>query len=845
METLAQDLRFAVRALGKAPAFSAIAILTLALGIGANTAIFSVIDAVLLRTLPIPDPQQLVVISNPEIAGMQNGSSNGERDLIGYHEFEGLRDQNNVFSGTFAVDSRGETSPVSLDGSSELGSPASISMVSGGYFRVLEAEPLEGRTFGTEVDQGIGAHPQAVISYAFWERRLQRNPTVIGSHLRIRQTVFDVIGVMPPDFTGVSVGDAPDIWIPLTMQQAVFPGRDLLTWQAGSITKIMFLQVVGRTKPGITLDQVKASINVTFQQVLRAEAGTLTDPALVKDFLDQSIVPRDARNGLSAIRGQYEKPLAILMVLVGLVLLLACANVANLLLARATGRRRELAVRLAIGASRGRLIRQLLTESLLLAVVGGACGLLFSLWADRLLIRMVSTGPTPLPLDVHPDVRVLAFTIGATVLTGILFGLAPAIRATRIELNNILRGSSRSIAGAEGNGRLPMGKLLVGIQVAISLLLLVSAGLFIRSLQKLTSVNLGYDAGHLVLFRMSPQMNGYKQPAIDALFRELIPKFDAIPGVTGATLSENGLFFGTDSGDNISILGYTPKSGQNMNAAFDQIGPSYFKTIGIPMLMGRDVDFTDLSGPRHCWINQTMRRYYFGDDNPLGRHLVDEYPDNRIDCEIAGVVGDAKYNALRGQTDRRFYFTVINGVAPVAQAVFEIHFTGASSAGVSAAIREAVRQTDSTLDPLELRTIGGQIDRRLIQDRLTARLSGFFGAVALLLACIGLYGVLSYNVTRRTSEIGVRLAMGAQKGDILGLILREALLVTVIGTAVGLGAAVAATRIMESMLYGLTARDPTTLIGAAIILLAVASLAAAVPAWRASRVDPMTALRYE
>jgi predicted permease len=845
METLAQDLRFALRAFRKSPAFSVIAVLTLALGIGANTAIFSVINAVLLRTLPVPDPQQLVVLSDPEEAGMQNGTSTGERGLYSYHEFEGLRDQNQVFSGLFATDSHLEQAPVSLGGSAETGSAASISMVSGSYFPVLEVQPLKGQTFGAEVDRGIGAHPQAVVSYAFWKRRLQHDPSVIGSRLRIRQTVFDVIGVMPPDFTGVTVGDLPDLWIPLTMQQAVLPGRDLLTWHAGSISKIMFLQVVGRRKPGVSLDQVKASINVTFQQVLRAEAGTLTNPEELKDFVNQKIIARDAGNGLSSLRGEYQKPLAVLMGLVGLVLLLACANVANLLLARATGRQRELAVRLAMGASRWRLMRQLLTESLLLAALGGTFGLLLSFWADNLLLRMVSEGPDPVPLDVHPDVRVLLFTISATLLTGILFGLAPALRATRMDLNHVLRGASRSIAGAQtGGSRLPMGKVLVGVQVAISLLLLVAAGLFVRSLQKLTAIQLGYDSGHLLLFRMDPVLDGYKQAGVNQLYRDLLPKFDSIPGVRGSTLSENGLFFGTESGDQLSIVGYTPKSGQEMDAAFDQIGPGYFNTIGIPVLMGRDVSLADQTGAKHCWINQTMSRYYFENESPIGRHLVDEYPENRTDCEIVGVVADAKYNGLRGKTPRRFYVPVMNGVEAVSRVVFEIRFTGDGSS-VSSTLRRAVRQTDPTLDPLEIRTIPGQIDRRLIRDRMTAKLSSFFGGIALLLACIGLYGVLSYNVARRTSEIGVRLAMGAQKADILGLILREALLVTLIGTAVGLGAAIAATRVLESMLYGLTARDPATLVGAAVVLLAVATLAGALPAWRASRVDPMSALRYE
>jgi predicted permease len=382
------------------------------------------------------------------------------------------------------------------------------------------------------------------------------------------------------------------------------------------------------------------------------------------------------------------------------------------------------------------------------------------------------------------------------------------------------------------------------VQVAISLLLLVAAGLFVRSLQKLTSIPLGYDAEHLLLFRFDAMPSGYKGAALTQLQQDLLRKFAAAPGVRSVTLSENGLFFGTESGDQISIIGYTPKAGQEMDALFDQVGPNYFATIGIPVLLGRDISEQDSTGARHCWVNQTMARYYFGDANPLGQRIRDEYPETRIECEIAGVVADAKYNALRGETPRRFYFAFFNGFPDPGRPTFEVCYTG-DSAATASALRQIVRTTDSTLDPLDIRTIPGQIDRRLLRDRLTARLSSFFGLVALLLACVGLYGILSYNVARRTGEIGVRMALGAQRAGILRLILREAALVTLLGVVAGLAAALAASRVLESLLYGLTARDPATLVGAAAVLLVVAALAAVIPAWRATRVDPMTALRYE
>ncbi len=838
-----QDLRFAFRSLAKNPGFSAIAILTLALGIGANTALFSVVNAVLLRTLAVHNPQELVVISDPESAGMQSGTSDGERALMTYHEFEGLRDHNQVFSGICAFSSMNFSAPVLL-GQSDTGTPANISMVSGGYFTTLGVEPILGHTFGPEVDQGRNAHPLALVSYVYWDRQLQRDPSVVGRKIHIRQKVFEIAGVIPPEFTGLMVGDAPDIWIPLMMQDAIFPVRDLLTQKPGSITKTMFLHIVGRRKPGVSLAQANASINVTFKQVLEDEAASIPDEKERKSVTDSYLVARDASRGLSVLRGQYAQPLEVLMGLVGLLLLLACANVANLLLARASARQRELSVRVAMGAGRGRLMRQLLTESVLLAGLGAIAGVLLARWGASLLLRMVSSGPTTIPLDVHTDLRVLAFTIAVTLLTGILFGLAPALRATRIDLNNILRGASRSISGGHGGSRLPLGKVLVGIQVAISLLLLVSAGLFVRSLQKLTAVPLGYETSHLLLFRLIPATSGYKPAATGPLFQQLLTKFSTIPGVIGASLSNNGLFFNSESEDEISIVGYTPKSGQKMDALWDQVGPNYFSTIGIPILMGRDVQPKDSTGSRVCWLNQTMAKYYFGNENPIGRHMRDEYPEDRQDLEIVGVVADAKYNSLKEVTPRRFYVPFFNPIELDTQAVFEVRYTGGSAPVVSS-LRQSVRQTDSTLDPLAIHTIPEQIDGRLVRDRMTAHLSSFFGALALLLACVGLYGVLSYTVSQRTSELGIRMALGAQRGNVLWLILREALAVTVAGAIVGLAVAWAAARVLASLLFGLTTHDPLTLVSAAVALLAVATLAASFPAWRASRTDPMTALRYE
>jgi predicted permease len=854
VETLLQDIRFAIRGLVKNPAFSAIAILTLALGIGANTALFSVMNALLMRTLPVHNPLELVALSNPEAAGMQNGTDNGDRNLFTFHEYEGLRDNNQIFSGILTFASQIYQTPVTTSDSGD-GSPTGISLISGTYFSTLGVEPMIGHAFGAEVDKGRGQFPQAILSYAYWQQHLHGDAGIIGRKIRIRKTLFDVVGVMPQEFTGIVVGFSPEIWVPLTMQQAVVPGRDWLTQQPGSVTKTMFLHVVGRLKPGVTLSQANTSINVTFHNVLKSEGDTIPDANIRSNITEGRIITRDARHGLSVLRGQYQKPLGVLMGLVGLLLLLACANVANLLLARAAGRQRELTVRVALGAGRARLVRQLLTESIILSAAGAAIGLLLARWGDQLLLRMVSGTSTPVPLDVHLDWAVMSFTIGVTLVTGVLFGLVPALRATRVDLNHVLRGASRGISGGQrGSGRLPIGKVLVGAQVAISLLLLVAAGLFVRNIQNLTSVPLGYEADHILMFRISPAADGYKAAADAPLFQTLLARFSSIPGARAVTLSENGLYYGTDSGDEISIIGYTPKSGQDMNASFDQVGPHYFSTIGIPVLMGRDVEKQDESGPRRCWINQTMSKYFFGNENPLGRHIVDMYPDTHFDMEVVGIVADARPNALRGDIQRRFYVSIFNPLSPPddppTSAVFEARFTGDSSA-LSATIRQMVHELDANLSPIVFRTVPALIDARLVRDRLTAKLSTFFGVVALLLACIGLYGVLSYTVTRRTSEIGVRMALGAQRGNVLRLILQDALVVTLIGTTVGLGTAMGLTMLLDKfgylagLFFGVSARDPMTMAVSSVVLMAVATLAASIPAWRASRTDPITALRYE
>ena len=848
MGTIVQDLKYGIRMLAKNPGFTAVAVLTLALGIGANTAIFTVINLVLLKMLPVRDPQQLVVLTDPDAHGMAVGSQKGDRDLLTYPEFQEIRDRNHVLSGVFAAMSSARDLPVSVEGTSEEseGAPAKVSMVSGSYFSVLGVNAALGRTFTADVDKVRDANPVAVISHNFWQGRLGREASVLGRKLRIRQTSFDIIGVTPPAFFGETVGDAPDIWVPLSMQAEVFPGQDWLSPEKNPVEKTEWLQVIGRLLPGISVAQAKASLNVTFQQYLQSQIGSTLSESDRRNFLDQHLAVTEGSHGASTLRHEFGKPLLILMGVVGLILLIACANVANLLLARAASRQKEIAVRVALGAGRARLFRQLLTESILLATFGGAVGLLLAQWADVVLLRLVARGQTAVPLDLHPDPKILGFTVGVSILTGILFGLAPALRAARVDLNSILKGTSQSVAGGSGHvGRMPVGKILVVAQVAMSLLLLIVAGLFVHSFRKLTDEKLGYDRDHLWLFRVRPVAEGYKGPAIPALYNVMLDHIRSLPGVRAVTLSENGLLSGTESEDEISIEGFTPRSGQEMHARFDQVGPNYFTTVGIPVLMGREIGPEDQgSGQRVGLINQTMARYYFGDSNPIGKRIWDMFPTTHTDFVVVGVVADAKYNSIRQKTPRRFYVPFFHPIGEPDSAYFEVRTAG-NPANVAEAVRAAVKQTAPKLPLLQVHTMNELVSEELTRDRMITKLAGFFGALAVLLACIGIYGIMAYAVAGRTNEIGIRIALGAQPRDVVWLVLRETLLMVVVGAAIGLPAVFGASKLISNLLFGLTAADPLALSAATVLMFAVAAVAGYIPARRASRTDPIAALRYE
>ena len=841
-QNLLKDLHYTGRALWKNPGFTAVTVLSLALGIGVNTAIFSLIDALLLKTLPVKDPGQLVMVSDPNSAGVSVGTQNGERSLFTYEEFERMRDRNQVFTEMFAAESSADRDNVSInDGPLE---ELRTRLVSGDYFPTLGVEPLVGRTFTREDEKGPGSDPYAVISYAYWQKRFGLDAGVLGKTIQIHKIFLTIIGVMPPRFFGETVGESPDAWLPMMMEPLVKPGRDWLHDDRSKTERVEWLLVAGRLKPGASAKQAESSLNVLFQQVIHETAGSHLPPDRLRQLADQKIKIQAGGRGASPLRDDFNEPLLVLMAVVALVLLIACANVANLLLARSAARQREIGIRLAIGATRGRLIGQLLTESFVLALLGGAFGVLLAFWASQLLLRMVASGNNPVPLDVHPDLRMLAFTLGVSLVTGLVFGLAPAFRATRVDVGSTLKENSRGVTGS--GARITMGKALVISQVAISLLLLIGAGLFLRTLQNLQRVDLGYPREKLLLVRVDALGAGYESAQRAAVFQTLLERFRSTPGVRAVTLSENGLFSGTESGDQISVEGYKPQKKSDDHARFDQIGPAYFSTLGVPILLGREIGPQDAgTAAPVCVINEAMSRFYFGTQNPIGKHITDEFPDTRTTFQIVGVTKDDRDHQLRGDVPRRFYIPFFQGLGGIpAAGNFEIR-TFADPNSVIRMIRQQVEQVDRSLPILSASPLGELLDRRLTQERLLAQLCAFFGALALLLASVGLYGVLSYSIARRTNEIGIRMAVGAQSRTVLGMVMRETVVVVAVGIAIGVPVAFALTRLVSSKLYGLKATDPLTVTLASLVLAAVAMLAGYLPARRASRVDPLIALRYE
>ncbi|PYV22208.1 MAG: multidrug ABC transporter substrate-binding protein [Acidobacteria bacterium] len=786
---------------------------------------FSLVNALLLRMLPVERPQELVLLSPVDERGNSLGFS--------YPLFEAVRDHSHTLAGIFALS--GGPMNVSVDGQAEL-APGGGQYVSGSYFSTLGVRAVAGRTFTAEDDEVPGQHPVAVISYNYWKRRFARDPSAVGKTIYLNGHPFTVIGVTPPRFFGISTDHSPDVTVPMMMYPQLNPdGPDLNN--RGS----WWLKVMARLKPGVSAPQATADANVALQQYL-AEDDSAESRSQRTWGLRAELEPGAWGNSPRS-KPEAWKGLGILMGLVGLVLLIACANIANLLLARGAARQKEIALRLSIGAGRWRLIRQLLTESLLLAVFGGAAGLLLAFWGTEGLAKLVAQSAGP-ALDLSPDTRVLGFTAAISLLTGVLFGLAPAFGATRVELTTALKEGGRQWSTGPVRNRLRSA--LVVSQVALSLVLLVVAALFTRSLEKLLSVDLGFRPEHVLVLSVDPTLVGYQGARLDTLYKSLLERLDTIPGVLSASASRGGLLERGGWHNLVTVPGYTPRPGEEPGSGFNPVGSHFFETAGIPILLGRDFGpRDDETAPKVAVVNETFARDFFGGANPLGRTIGLGVNQNLGQFEIVGVVKDSKQNRLSERPVRVVYFPFLQiPPALISQMTLEVR-TAADPAAMTATVRKELLAVEKNLPIFGVKTLTQQVQDSLGEQRMVARLTTLFGLLALLLAAVGLYGVMSYSVARRTSEIGIRMALGAQRGDVTRLVLRETMTLVSVGVALGLAGALGAGRVLSSLLFGLAPTDPVAFAAATLLLTGVAAVASYVPARRASQVDPMAALRYE
>jgi predicted permease len=835
MNGLFQDLRYAVRQLRKSPGFTTVAVLTLALGIGANTGIFTVVNGLLLKMLPVREPQQLVVVGDPTRA---NSRSNGtpRTDVFSYPLYKELRDRNSVLTGLCAAASDHH---IEVDaGQGQFPDEKILGrMVSGNYFTVLGLEPAAGRLFSDADDTAEGGNPVTVLGYEYWRRKFALSSAIIGKDIRLNGYPFTVIGVAPPGFDGDVVGERMALFVPLSMQPQIVRGR---SWRNSGNNS--WLSLIGRLQSNVTPARAEANLDLVFHQAVKGDYGAALSSDDRNAIHDDHIRVSSGGGGISALRGDYRIPLLLLMGIVGLVLLIACVNVANLLLARASSRSREIAVRLAIGANQRRLLQQLLTESMLLGLLGGITGSLLAIGGVRLLVELLGANTT---LPLAPDWRVLAFTITISLLTGIIFGLVPALQTLRVRVTPALKNATRSTP--EPGSRFTWGKGLIVGQVALSLLVLFAAGLLVRSLQKLMTQNFGYSRDHLVIARLDPTGASYSAGNMKLLAQELVARLAAAPGVRAVTYSTNGLFAGTESSDAIIVPGFSASRPRDRSALEDYVGPDYFGAVGIPILAGRDIEARDTAAStRVAVVNEAMAKHYFAGQDPIGRQFMIDDPDwlNKP-ITIVGISHNAKDHGsgIREEVKPRFYLA-FQQVPDPEQIVLEAQVSGAPSGAVTSVLGQ-IKAADPRLPISFIETLDNLVTDSAGDQIALAKLSTFFAGLALLLACVGLYGVISYTVAGRTREIGLRMALGARRGDVMQLVLREGMLLVAVGLLTGIPLALASTRLLHTFLFGLKSTDPLSLIAVVLLLGIVAAVAGFIPARRASRIDPMVALRYE
>jgi predicted permease len=837
VDDLLQDLKYGARMLRKRPGFTVVAVLTLALGIGANTAIFSSVNAILLQPLPLPDRERLVLFNDSASEGTSQGSPSDEvwqrfsmgsyrhfaASLPAFEELAAFR------SGESRLNVSGEK-----DGAVE-SQLASGHLVSGNYFRVLGVDAQIGRRL-TPDDDREGAPPAAVISHAWWTAHWAGDRGVVGRVVTVNGTPLTIVGVMPERFFGLRIRRSPDFWIPLALQPRIERTDSFLANR-----DVYWLNLVGRLKSGSTLEAASTQANVALKQYLRSEAGA-TAAEDWKEAIDHaSLRLAPGGLGISGLRIYYGEPLKVLMVVAGFVLLIACANLTNLLLSRATERRGEIAMRLALGAGRGRLMRQAMTESLLLAVLGGGAGLLLALWGVEALRNLVSKTA---PIDVGLNLPVLGFTAAVSIVAGLLFGLAPALRAGRADLVTAMR--ARGEGGAAGRLRSGLAPALVVTQVALSLVLLAGSGLLVRSLMNLAGADVGFQRDGVVVVDIDTRLAGLAPTELSDYYRRLLERVSAIPAVTSATVATYSPMSGTTRNNSLTIDGRTATPGEDVMSDTILVGPRFASTLQVPIVRGRVVDERDgPAAPKVAFVNEAFARAYFPGGDPIGRRVaIGDAPDNPR-YEIVGVVGDARYGSPRTPADKTLFLAILQAQDQSAYASdLEVRTTGDPMAAVPE-IRRAVTEVDGRVPIATVTSLTRQVASAVGPETLLAQLVSTFSLLALVLASVGLYGVVSQAVARRTNEMGIRMALGADRRRILGMVLREAGWLILIGLALGLPGAALAARLLTAQLFGVAPADPLTLAASAAVLLLVALIAASIPAHRASRVDPLVALRAE
>jgi predicted permease len=833
MTLVTQDLRLAVRGLVRSPLFALVAICSLALGIGANTAIFTLIDQLLLRRLPVRNPHELVMLYQQ---GPHPGSNMGSR-MHSYPIYQEYQRRATPLAEVIAR--RLVSTSVGIDNQTER---VDAEMVSGNYFTMLGVTPAVGRVFNSqEDDQTDQGHPVVVLGHDYWTTRFAGDPAVVGRTILINNYPMTIVGVSAAGFAGIDPSRAPALRIPIQMKPVVVPEWE---WVRMDDPRTRWVQVFARLKPGETMASAQAPLQGLFLQIRQHEMTLVGaknwTPYMREQFVKGQIRLDRADIGYSPLRNDFSTPLLVLMGMVGLVLLIACANVANLLIARAFARQREIAVRLSLGASRGQLVRQLLVESLLLSTVGGAFGLVLAVALTRLLLAYVPTDGSALLIQTTPDWRILAFTSTLALVTGLVFGLLPALRASRPDTWSTLKDTVGAVAGTGGS--LYLRKGLVAAQVALSFLLLFGAGLFVRSLDNLRATDTGIALDNLVTFRLAPALSGYTNERATLFYQQLLERLRGAPGVSAAALAGVGILAGDEWDSSMGVEGHQAADGEDMQAYMNALSPGYFETMGIRLLEGRDFRLGDeQERTRVAVVNRRFAEHFFKDQSAVGRRIgFGTGPGSTLDIEIIGVVGNSLYEGPREGVRRQVFIPSWGRNS----ATFYVRATGASD-GVFTLVRNEVGALDASMPVYQMKTLQGQLDETLMSDRLIAMLSASFGLLATVLASIGLYGVMAFVVARRTKEMGLRLALGAEPGLVVWLVLKEVLVLLGIGLVVGVPAGIALGQYVSSTLYGIEPNDPWMAASTVLLLGVVSVLAGLIPARRASRINPVVALRYE